>query len=154
MQSVHWHPAVCYKSIVIASNTQTSAILDVVSLVQNNTLKLGLKPAVKEAHQMLQLADHKNHISSTPSLNGRSTLQMVPSAMPRRRASSTQHENVCLPFHCVLFGNLVLDANSADSPPASSNSVAWSLKNDVEVHAYSNNLFNASLCRQAVALAL
>ena len=55
-----------------------------------------------------------------------------------------------LPFHCVLFGDLVLDANSADRPPASSYSVAWSLKNDVEVHAYSNDLFNTRLCRQAV----
>lgn len=70
-RSVQWHPAVCYKSIVIEFNTQTSAILDVVSLVQNNTLELGLKPAIKEARQVLQLADHKNHMSSTLWLNER-----------------------------------------------------------------------------------
>lgn len=51
-----------------------------------------------------------------------------------------------LPFHCIVFGDLVLNANSADCPPASSYSVAWSLEDNIEVHTYTNSQVAAQLC--------
>ena len=45
---VQWHPAVCYKAI--RRYFDISATLDVVSLVQDDTLEFGLEPTSHKAH--------------------------------------------------------------------------------------------------------